>query len=78
MAMSAKVKRDPRFRRVQIPKNATASTFKVVLRSLIDQLDVEDNERPAKIVIKNEWLAIVFRDKEAGVDAGSLQGDETA
>jgi hypothetical protein len=78
MAMSAKVKRDPRFRRVQIPKNATASTFKVVLRSLIDQLDVEDNERPAKIVIKNEWLAIVFKDGEAKKGEGSLQKGETA
>jgi hypothetical protein len=78
MSMSAKVKRDPRFRRVQLPKNATASACKVVLKNLFDQLDVEDNGRPAQIVIKNGWLAIVFKDGEAGKGAGTLQGDETA
>jgi hypothetical protein len=78
MAMSAKVKRDPRFRRVQLPKNATGLACKVALKNLIDQLDVEDNERPAKIVIKNEWLAIVFKDGEAKKGEGSLQKGETA
>jgi hypothetical protein len=68
MAMSAKVKRDPRFRRVQLPKNATGLANKVALKSLIDQIEIEDNGRPAQIVIKNGWLAIVFKDGEAGND----------
>ncbi|MFC7442063.1 hypothetical protein [Laceyella putida] len=77
MSMSAKVKRDPRFRRVQMPKNATVRALITTFKNFIDQFDVEDYDRPVDVPGIEE-LRAVFRDEEAGNGAGSLQGDETA
>lgn len=71
MSMSAKVKRDPNVRRVRIPKRGTGLAIKVMLLNLINQIEIEDNERGATISIDDGCLMIVFKDSAKNQGEGT-------